>query len=75
MITGVYQRTQRKYGERGRRYVHIEVGHVAQNVYLQAEARGLGTVMMGAFSDAQIQAALELPADHEPLGLMPIGRK
>lgn len=75
VIAGVYQRTMDKYGQRGRRYVHMEVGHAAQNVYLQATARELGTVMVGAFDDKEIQKVLNLPADHEPLGLMPIGRK
>jgi SagB-type dehydrogenase family enzyme len=35
-LAGVYERTTGKYGERGIRYVHMEVGHVAQNVCLQA---------------------------------------
>lgn len=73
VFTSVYERTMGKYGERGRRYAHIEVGHAAQNVYLQATARDIGTVMVGAFTDKAVKEALGLPADHEPLGLMPIG--
>ena len=73
VITGVYERTMSKYGQRGRRYVHMEVGHAAQNVYLQATAQGLGTVMVGAFDDKEVGDALSLPADHEPLGLLPVG--
>ncbi len=73
VITAVYERTTVKYGQRGRRYVHMEVGHAAQNVYLQATAQGLGTVMVGAFDDKEVQKVLSLPADHEPLGLMPVG--
>ena len=73
VITAVYERTMAKYGQRGRRYVHMEVGHAAQNVYLQATSRGLGTVMVGAFNDEEVQRVLDLPADHEPLGLMPVG--
>lgn len=72
-IAGVYQRTTRKYGKRGQRYVDIEVGHAAQNVYLQATARGLATVMVGAFDDTEVQEVLRLPSDHAPLGLMPLG--
>ncbi len=75
VITGVYKRTMTKYGQRGRRYVHMEVGHAAQNVYLAATAQGLGTLMVGAFEDKEVKEALSLPADHEPLGLMPIGHR
>jgi SagB-type dehydrogenase family enzyme len=75
VIASVYKRSAGKYGQRGHRYAHIEVGHAAQNVYLQATARGLGTVFVGAFDDAEIQDVLGLPPDHEPLGLMPVGRK
>lgn len=74
VIAGVYDRTAKKYGGRSERYVHIEVGSVAQNIYLQATARGLGTVIVGAFRDDKIKAVLELPADHEPLTIMPVGR-
>jgi SagB-type dehydrogenase family enzyme len=73
VITGVYERTMKKYGKRGRRYVHMDAGHAAENVYLQAEARGLGTVIMGAFDDERVQAVLGMPDDHQPLGLMPVG--
>jgi SagB-type dehydrogenase family enzyme len=74
VIAGIYQRSARKYGQRARRYVHIEVGHAAQNVYLQAVARDLGTVIVGAFDDTRVQSVLGLPADHMPLGLMPFGK-
>jgi len=75
VISGIYERSTVKYGRRAQRYMYIEVGHVAQNVYLQATALRLGTVLVGAFHTAEVQKVLELPADHEPLGIMPIGRK
>ena len=73
VIAGVYERSAKKYGERARRYTHIETGHAAQNVYLQAEALGLGTVIVGAFEDAAVRQVLDLPSDHAPLALMPVG--
>jgi len=73
IITGKYARTTRKYGDRGVRYVHIEAGTVAQNVYLQAQALGLGTVIVGAFNDKAVTDALRLPSELQPLLLMPIG--
>ena len=75
VIAAVYERTAKKYGHRARRYVHMEVGFAAQNIYLQATARNLGPVMVGAFDDDEVQDVLGLPSDHKPLGLMPVGRK
>jgi SagB-type dehydrogenase family enzyme len=73
VIAGVYERSETKYGQRARRYTHIETGHAAQNVYLQAEALGLGTVIVGAFEDAAVREVLGLPSGHAPLALMPVG--
>lgn len=74
VIAAVYERTQVKYGtERSPRYVHLEAGHAAQKVLLQAAALDLGAVPIGAFYDARVQAILGLPADHQPLYLIPIG--
>jgi SagB-type dehydrogenase family enzyme len=73
VIAAVYERTEAKYGERAERYVHLEAGHAAQNMLLQAVALELGAVPIGAFSDDLVQAALGLPADHRPLYLIPVG--
>lgn len=74
IITAVYERTIKKYGQRGIRYVHMEVGHVGQNIYLQAETLGLGTVIIGAFDDQKVRDILGLD-DEEPLAIMPVGKK
>jgi SagB-type dehydrogenase family enzyme len=74
ILAAVYERTTQKYGQRGIRYVHIEVGHIGQNVYLQAETLGLGTVMVGAFDDQKVKDILGLD-NEEPLGIMPVGRR
>ena len=74
VIAAEYERTTVKYGPRGLRYVHIEVGHAAQNVYLQATALGLGTTFVGAFVDAAVAEVMELAPSHEPLAILPIGR-
>lgn len=74
VITVIYERTTGKYGERGIRYVHMEVGYASENIHLQAAALGLGTVAVGAFHDDRIQALLRFSADEHPLLLMPIGK-
>lgn len=74
VIAAVYARTTRKYGEeRSPRYVHLEAGHVAQNILLQAVALNLGAVTIGAFLDDQVQPVLALSLDQEPLYLIPVG--
>lgn len=75
VLAAVYERTTKKYGNRGRRYVHIEVGHVAQNIFLQSEALGLATVTVGAYDDEAVAGVLHVPDNVQPLLLMPIGRK
>jgi len=73
VIAAVYDRATRKYGQRGIRYAHMEVGHAAQNIYLQAASLNLGTALVGAFDDKRVKEVLKLPSDEQPLGLMPIG--
>ena len=75
VFAAVYERTTFKYGKRGVRYVHIETGHAAQNLHLQAESLGLSTVVVGAFDDDGVKAVLQLPDDVQPLILMPVGKK
>ncbi len=74
VISAIYERTAVKYGERARRYVHIEVGSAIQNIYLQAVSLGIGTVFIGAFSDSSVKEVMALPEEENPLGIMPLGR-
>lgn len=74
IFSAVYERTTRKYGERGIRYVHMEVGHAGQNVSLQAISLGLGTVVVGAFYDDEIKRIMNMPEEESPLYIMPVGR-
>jgi len=73
VIAAEYERTTRRYGDRGVIYVHIEVGHVSQNIYLQCEALGLATVAIGAFYDDEVARVLSLPKVHKPIYVMPVG--
>ena len=75
VLTAIYERTTQRYGDRGVRYVHIEAGHIAQNVLLQAGALGLGSVPIGAFNDGNVQKSLDIPQNEIPLYILPVGRR
>jgi SagB-type dehydrogenase family enzyme len=74
VFAAVYQRTTRKYGNRGIAYVHMEVGHAAQNVCLQATVIGLGAVTIGAFHDEKVSSILNLSKDEKALYIIPVGK-
>ncbi len=69
-----FSRTTSRYGQRGVRYAYMEAGHAAQNVHLQAEALGLGSVAVGAFDDVAVSKVLSLPVNLEPVYMVAIGQ-
>ncbi|MFA9517921.1 SagB/ThcOx family dehydrogenase [Halopenitus sp. H-Gu1] len=74
VVCAVDERATGKYGERGRkRYVPMEAGHAGENLYLQAEALGLATVSIGAFSDDHVRDVLGIPTSQRPLYIFPVG--
>ncbi len=74
VICALYHRTSYRYGRRGERYVHIEVGHVGENIHLQAVALGLATVEVGAFHDEEVRKVLGVEEQIKPLYIMPLGK-
>ncbi|MFQ5968050.1 MAG: SagB/ThcOx family dehydrogenase [Acidimicrobiia bacterium] len=75
VFTAVPERTTSKYGDRGVRYVWMEVGHAAQNVYLQAGTMGLGVTVIGAFDDDRVHEIVAASAEEQPLYVISVGRK
>ncbi|MBU0991209.1 MAG: SagB/ThcOx family dehydrogenase [Proteobacteria bacterium] len=49
-----------RYGERGYRYLLMDVGHVCQNLYLASEVVGCGACAVGAFDDDALSTILDL---------------
>lgn len=74
VICALYERTSRRYGRRAERYVHMEAGHVGENIHLQAVALGLAAVMVGAFHDEEVSRVMALSEDVAPLYIIPVGR-
>jgi len=74
VFAAVYERTTERYGDRGMMYVHMDAGHAAQNVLLQATALGLGSVPVGAFKTRTIRGQLGLEENEVPLYFVSVGR-
>ncbi len=74
IFTAIFERITEKYEERGIRYTYNEIGHAAQNVHLQAAALDLGTVVIGAYRDDEVEELLDLGEDIKVLYLMPVGK-
>lgn len=65
VLSAIFDRTRRKYGERGFRYVYIEAGHISQNIYLQAVSLELGSVCVGAFLDEKVNQLIGIDGREE----------
>ncbi len=78
VFTAVYARMDKRYGEaqraRSMNMAHLEAGHTAQNLLLEAVALNLGGVPMAGFDDAAVQQALSLPRERAPIYMVAVGR-
>ena len=74
IFAAIFERTTARYGERGIRYVHNEVGHASQNIHLMAASLDLGTVVIGAYRDDEVEEILNLGENINVLYLMPVGK-
>jgi SagB-type dehydrogenase family enzyme len=72
-VTIEYKRTTRKYGDRGKKYAHMDVGFACENLFLQVQTLDLAACVVGAFTDSEVTKVLSLPKKHEPVLLLTIG--
>lgn len=54
-----------RYGERGYRYLHLDAGHVGQNLYLSAQAIGYGACAFATFDDDRLNRELQLDGEQQ----------
>lgn len=64
-LSAVFERSLRKYGARGYRYVLLEAGHVAQNLCLTAVEQDLASLCVGGFRDTGLNRFLGLEEARE----------
>lgn len=74
VLTAIFQRLRWRYRERAYRYALLEAGHIGQNIYLAAEAAGLGACAVGAYYDTEVNQLLGLDGEQEAaLYLLAVG--
>lgn len=76
VITAVFDRTEKKYKDRGYRHVLAEYGHMAQNMYLVSTALGLGCCSIGGFNDDGLNKLLDVDGiDESVVGVVACGNR
>ncbi|MEZ5335673.1 MAG: SagB/ThcOx family dehydrogenase [Methanolobus sp.] len=63
--TAVPYRMAWRYGQRAYRYLHLDAGHVCQNLYLSAESIGCGVCAIAAFLDEEINPVIGVDGENE----------
>ena len=74
VIAGIYARLEPRFGDRSAKYLHFEVGHVVENICLQAVALGLGSTVVGSFKDDLLKEAVGMPGEETPFAIVPVGK-
>lgn len=73
IISGSTRKIEAKYRGKGRQFITLEAGHIAQNILLQTVAEGLGSVPLGIFDSKAVARICNFTEDYEPLYLIPVG--
>lgn len=68
--TAIPERGKWKYLERAYRYIYLDAGHIAQNLYLAATALGLGCCAIGALYDDEVNRLVGVDGESETVVYM-----
>lgn len=75
VLTACIKRGLQKYGERAYRYMHIEAGHIGQNISLLSSPLHVGSCAIGGFYDDRLNTLLDVePGDEEAIYCIAIGK-
>jgi SagB-type dehydrogenase family enzyme len=75
VIAADWTKAKARMGDNAERFCYMEVGHIAQNILLQATAMGLGGVPAAGFDPAKLTEVLALPQGQEVVYIVPVGHK
>lgn len=73
IVAGAVRKLTDRYKDKARTYMHMEAGHIAQNIQLQAVCLGLGSVTVGGFDTKGVRKVCNLRRDLEPLYIISVG--
>jgi len=74
VISAVWERSLRKYGDRGYRFMLLEAGHAMQNINLACPEVGLESCNIGGFFDQELAELMRMDIDVEtPLYACAVG--
>ena len=63
--TADVERMTWRYGQRGYRYIHLDAGHICQNLYLSAQVIGCGACAIAAFDDEQLNHVVGIDGEKQ----------
>jgi SagB-type dehydrogenase family enzyme len=73
IVAGSIRKLTDQYKDKARTYMHMEAGHIAQNIQLQAVCLGLGSVTVGGFDTKEVRKVSNLTRTLEPLYIICVG--
>jgi len=73
IVAGAVRKLTSQYKEKARTFLHMEAGHIAQNIQLQAVCLGLGSVTVGGFDSKEVRKVCKLSRYLEPLYIICVG--
>jgi protease I len=73
IVAGNVRKLTDRFKDKARTYMHMEAGHIAQNILLQAVCLDLGAVPIGGFDTSQVRKVCKLSRELEPLYIICVG--
>jgi len=70
--TAIVQRSRFRYHDRSYRYIHLDAGHIAQNLALAAVSQGLASCQVGAYFDDEVNALVGADGTEESVIYMSV---